>query len=80
MSLPDVPQKGPYFLEVEPGKAYFWCSCGKSAKQPLCDGAHKGTGMKSLAFEESSQKTVALCGCKHTKHPPFCDGSHSMLE
>ena len=33
-------------LEVEEGKSYFWCSCGKSSKQPLCDGSHKGTKFK----------------------------------
>ena len=26
-------------VEVEAGKTYYWCTCGKSAKQPLCDGA-----------------------------------------
>ncbi|MFH1911670.1 MAG: CDGSH iron-sulfur domain-containing protein [Pseudomonadota bacterium] len=24
---------------MQPGK-YFWCSCGHSAIQPFCDGAH----------------------------------------
>ena len=32
-------------LEVEEGKSYFWCSCGKSSKQPLCDGSHKGLSL-----------------------------------
>lgn len=80
MSEPEVPQKGPYFLEIEANKPYFWCSCGKSSKQPLCDGAHKGSGMKSLAFEGKDKKTVVLCGCKHTKTPPFCDGTHASIE
>ena len=30
-------------VEVEKDKSYYWCSCGKSAKQPFCDGSHKGT-------------------------------------
>ena len=23
-------------------KTYYWCSCGRSQKQPFCDGSHKG--------------------------------------
>ena len=37
-------------IEVEKGKSYFWCSCGKSLKQPLCDGSHKETKFKPIAF------------------------------
>lgn len=35
-------KKSPDTLELEPGK-YWWCSCGKSANQPFCDGSHKDT-------------------------------------
>ena len=40
-SLPIVAQKGSYKIEVEAGKSYWWCACGKSGKQPFCDGSHK---------------------------------------
>ena len=30
-------------VDVVEGKSYFWCTCGKSLKQPFCDGSHKGT-------------------------------------
>ena len=40
---PIITQKSPYPVEVEEGKSYFWCACGKSAKQPFCDGSHKGS-------------------------------------
>ena len=30
----------PIGIVVEEGKLYFWCTCGKSSKQPLCDGSH----------------------------------------
>ncbi|MFI5336759.1 MAG: CDGSH iron-sulfur domain-containing protein [Opitutales bacterium] len=78
MSTPDVPQKSPYVLEMGPG-TYFWCACGKSKKQPFCDGSHKGSGMSPVKTEITENKTVAWCGCKHSKHPPFCDGSHARL-
>ena len=64
-------------LEVEEGKSYFWCSCGKSSKQPLCDGSHKGTEFKPIAFKADVTKKLFFCSCKQTKNQPFCDGSHN---
>ena len=43
-----VAQKAPYAIDVESGKKYWWCSCGRSAKQPFCDGSHKGTDFAPL--------------------------------
>lgn len=78
--LPMISQKAPYKVDLEAGKKYFWCSCGKSATQPFCDGAHKGSGMKSVMFEAAETKTHYICGCKHAKDgSPFCDGEHNKL-
>ena len=65
-------------LELEAG-TYYWCKCGKSAKQPFCDGAHQGTDFTPMAFILTETKKVALCNCKHTDGPPFCDGAHTKL-
>ncbi|RMG81532.1 MAG: CDGSH iron-sulfur domain-containing protein [Bacteroidetes bacterium] len=73
-----IPQKAPYVMEVEP-KKYAWCSCGRSEKQPFCDGSHKGTEFRPVVVEIEEKKKVAWCGCKHTGNPPFCDGSHKNL-
>lgn len=67
---------GPIAIEVEEGKKYFWCACGKTGREPFCDGAHKGTGIGAKAFTAEAAGQVHLCGCKKTKTPPFCDGSH----
>lgn len=72
-----VAQNSPYMIEVQAGKTYFWCACGKSAKQPFCDGAHKGGSIKSLMYKATETKTLAFCGCKKTANSPLCDGSHS---
>lgn len=77
--LPHCAQKAPYEVAVQAGEKVFWCTCGLSAKQPLCDGAHKGKGFKPLVFTAESTGTVWLCGCKQTKTPPFCDGTHNGL-
>ncbi len=78
MSEPNIPQKSPHALELEPGK-YWWCACGQSAKQPFCDGSHKGTEFAPVAFELAEKTKVWLCGCKHTGKPPMCDGRHKSL-
>jgi CDGSH-type Zn-finger protein len=79
MSEPNIAQKGPYPVEVEAGKSYFWCSCGLSANQPFCDGSHKTTDHTPVKFEATESKTVYFCGCKHTASPVMCDGSHAKL-
>jgi len=78
MSGPETPQKSPFVIEVEPGN-YAWCACGRSQKQPYCDGSHKGTGMHPIVAKIEEKKRIAWCGCKHSKNAPFCDGSHSKL-
>ncbi len=71
-------QLAPYPVEVEEGRNYAWCRCGRSAKQPFCDGSHKGTGIEPLMFKAERSETVMLCGCKGTDDEPFCDGSHNL--
>lgn len=72
-------QKTPYTAEVEAGKEYYWCACGRSANQPFCDGSHKSTGIEPLRFIPDESKTVWLCGCKATHNQPYCDGTHKSL-
>ena len=66
----------PYAINVESGKNYFWCACGKSKKQPLCDGSHNGTDFTPIIFKALESKKVFFCGCKQTSSQPLCDGSH----
>ena len=35
MSEPVIAQRAPFPVEVEEGKTYFWCVCGKSSKHPF---------------------------------------------
>lgn len=78
-SEPVIAQKGPFSVDLEAGKTYYWCRCGRSQKQPFCDGSHKGTEFQPMAFTAKETKTEYLCGCKHTKVPPFCDATHTTL-
>ena len=72
-------QKSPYGVDVEAGKTYFWCACGRSKSQPFCDGSHAGTGLQPLAYKAEAAQKLWFCGCKATKSKPFCDGSHKQL-
>jgi CDGSH-type Zn-finger protein len=79
MTEPIIPQKAPYLIEVEAGKRYAWCSCGKSKNQPFCDASH-GDGDDGPVFWEATEDELkAFCGCKKTKTPPFCDGTHNTF-
>ena len=66
-------------MEVEEGKNYFWCACGKSSKQPFCDGSHKGTEFAPVKYSADKTGRVFFCGCKHSDKAPLCDGTHSRL-
>ena len=66
----------PFGVNVEEGKTYFWCACGKSATQPFCDGSHKDTSFTPVKYEATESTSVYFCGCKATKNQPLCDGSH----
>jgi len=76
--LPEVAQRSPYAVELAPGD-YWWCQCGRSKRQPFCDGSHKTTGFTPVKFSVSEAQKVWLCGCKRTAGKPFCDGSHKRL-
>ncbi len=76
---PNIAQKEPFPVKVTEGKSYFWCACGRSKRQPFCDGSHKDTGFEPVKYTAESSKKIFFCGCKHTTKPPLCDGSHNKL-
>lgn len=77
--LPKIAEKSSACVELEEGKDYWFCTCGLSEKQPFCDGAHKGTGFKSMKFTAEKTGKAWLCQCKKSEKQPFCDGAHSKL-
>ena len=77
MNQPVRAANSPYAVDVEAGKSYWWCACGRSAKQPFCDGSHKDTGFTPVKYDAQESKKVFFCGCKATGKPPLCDGTHA---
>ncbi len=80
MTLPIIADVTPSVMELEEGKDYWWCTCGRSQSQPFCDGSHAGTEFTPQQFTVDRTKNYALCRCKRTENGPFCDGRHKGLE
>lgn len=79
MADPTIAARAPIGVDVEAGKTYYWCTCGKSAKQPFCDGSHKGSEFAPQAYQPAASGKAWFCACKHTQNAPLCDGSHKAL-
>lgn len=76
MSKPVRAAEMPKRVELEEGKTYYWCACGRSSNQPFCDGSHRGTEFTPVKFTAKESKTRSMCMCKETKNAPYCDGTH----
>lgn len=80
MSDPMIAGRTPIPADVEAGKSYFWCACGRSNNQPFCDGSHKGTDFTPMRFDATETRRVWFCACKRTGNQPMCDGTHNRLD
>ena len=50
----------PIAVNIEEGKSYYWCSCGKSSKQPFCDSSHKGSEFNPVVYKAEATKKMCL--------------------
>ena len=50
----------PIGVNVLEGKSYYWCTCGKSSKQPFCDASHKGTEFNPVVYKAEKNKKMFL--------------------
>jgi len=79
MNKPVIANNIPIAVELNKGDDYYFCTCGKSTKQPFCDGSHAGSEFKPKAFQAETDGTAYLCACKHSNNLPFCDGTHKKF-
>ncbi len=78
-TLPVIANNRPCKTKLTKGEEYYYCTCGRSKSQPLCDGSHAGTSFAPMAFTAEKDDVAYLCACKHTANPPFCDGTHKKF-
>ena len=79
MTKPIIAANRPAKVALEKDRKYFFCACGKSKKQPFCDGSHQGSEFVPQAFECTESKDYYLCQCKYSNNKPYCDGSHKSF-
>ena len=79
MTDPEIGGRAPILIEVEAGKSYWWCACGRSKTQPFCDGSHKMTPFTPIEFKAEKSEMAFFCTCKRSAKKPLCDGSHKRL-
>lgn len=79
MEKPIIADIKPATVNLKEGKEYHICTCGRSARQPFCDGSHKGTAFSPELLRASKSEDVYLCNCKHSNNFPFCDGTHQQF-
>lgn len=80
MSSASIADNKPARVALEKDSKYFFCMCGRSSKQPFCDGSHQGSEFTPLAFVCDESKDYFLCQCKHSDNKPYCDGSHKQFD
>ena len=78
-AMPEIAGTKPIRIAVEGGKSYWWCACGRSKKQPFCDGSHKGSQFTPVQWTAPESKEVWFCACKQTATQPLCSGAHTAL-
>jgi len=79
MSNPIIADNRPVKVNLSKGQEYYFCTCGRSKKQPFCDGSHAGTSFTPQSFVAENDDDAYLCACKHTANAPFCDGTHKQF-
>ena len=77
--LPAIGGVLPCYRALGAGETVHWCSCGLSARQPFCDGSHRGSPLQPLRYVAPCEEEQLFCSCQRTRTPPFCDGAHNNL-
>ena len=77
---PVVANNKPAKVALTKDEEYYFCVCGRSSKQPFCDGSHAGTDFKPKPFTADANDDAYLCQCKHSAGLPYCDGSHKQFD
>lgn len=79
MSKPVIADNKAKKITLVKGQEYWFCMCGRSNRQPFCDGSHRSTSIAPKSFTAQFDGEVELCLCKHSSSLPFCDNTHTRF-
>lgn len=63
MKKSSTTSKAPELVTLENGP-FTWCTCGKSSRQPFCDGTHRQTKFIAVSFKIPASREAWLCSGK----------------
>jgi CDGSH-type Zn-finger protein len=69
MSEPEIGGRAPIPVEVEAGKTYWWCACGRSKAQPFCDGSHKVTSFTPIEYKAEASANIRCSSAPANARP-----------
>ena len=75
MTMPEVGGRRPIPINVEAGKSYWWCACGRSKRKPFATARTRAPLYPGRVQGGEGRGGVVLrlqAGGKK----PMCDGSH----
>ncbi len=55
----------------------WWCACGRSRRQPYCDGAHRAAGISPVHVEVSEPGKGWYCAGARLRS--WCDEAHESI-
>src|SRR3989338_11179740 len=65
-SEPVIAAREPKKVDVEAGKDYWFCTCGRSQTQPFCDGSHSGTDFAPQLWTAEKSEAKWFCQVRHS--------------
>ena len=72
-SADDGARRGAEGAVQSPGggrRTYWWCACGRSARQPFCDGSHQGTGLAPVKHKaERTARSSSAAASRREARP-----------
>ena len=74
-----IAETKPAKVDLKAGEKYFWCACGRSGTQPVCDGSPRVTTITPLTVPVEEDSEAFLVHCTSPSNPPHFDRPHARL-
>ena len=78
-TTPEIGGRKPLPVNVEAGKSYWWCACGRSRSSRSATARTRARRSRRSSSRPDKSEEAWFCACKRTGKTPMCDGSHKRL-